>query len=457
MSSGSLSRLAGSTSFRLSAVFAALLIAAFVIAALGARIVTKSVAKDELRNRVQMEMQALQDQIRKSGLSAAVSAIRARSESPGAMEYRLATSDGKVLAGKLKMANPALGWAFLDIPEMEAPSKGEGSDDFLVLTEQTTDGTILSIGDDFSRGERIRRAVLRTLFAIGAGSVLVAICAGALATWMAVRRVDGLSRTMVQVGLGDLSVRAVTRSGPRRDDVDRLGAGVNDMLDRIAGLVANIRRVSTAVAHDLRTPLTHVRQQLDLAAVAATPDASQDAIRLAQTKIDDVLRMFEATLRLAEIEAGAARARFTSVNLAELVERVTDAYRPDIEAAGHPFVVGPLDAATVTGDADLIAQALSNLLENALRHTPPQTLIMVWLYRDDVVTKLDVVDCGPGVPSPDRERITEPFVRLDASRSSPGAGLGLSIVDAIARLHDARLVLDDAEPGLRASLEWRRT
>ena len=208
-------------------------------------------------------------------------------------------------------------------------------------------------------------------------------------------------------------------------------------------------------AHDLRTPLTHVRQQLDLAAAATTPDASKEAIRLAQTKIDDVLRMFEATLRLAEIEAGAARARFTSVNLAEVVERVTDAYRPDIESAGHPFVVRPLDAATVTGDSDLIAQALSNLLENALRHTPPQTLIMVRLVRDDVVTRLEVVDSGPGVASPDRERITEPFVRLDASRSSPGAGLGLSIVDAIARLHDARLVLDDARPGLRVSLEWR--
>ena len=456
MSSGALNRLAGSTSFRLSIVFASLLIAAFMIAAFGARIVTKSVAKDELRSRVQLEMQALQDQIRKDGLSDGVSAILARTQSPGSLQYRLASADNKVLAGNLKLDQPRLGWALLDIPEMVAPSKGRRSDDFLVLTEPTREDALLSIGDDFSMGERIREAVLRTLLWIGGASVLIAICAGALATWFAVRRVDGLSRTMLQVGAGDLSVRAATRSGPRRDDVDRLGAGVNDMLDRIALLVANIRRVSTAVAHDLRTPLAHVRQQLDLAASAPTPEASQDAIRLALAKIDDVLRMFEATLRLAEIEAGGARGRFIALNLAELVERVTDAYRPDIEAAGHLFQVAPLDPATITGDGDLIAQGLANLLENTMRHTSPGAPIWVKLRSDQSLVRLDVGDGGPGIPASDRERVVEPFVRLDASRSSPGAGLGLSIVSAIARLHDARLILADANPGLQVSLEWRR-
>ncbi|MEQ1617460.1 MAG: HAMP domain-containing sensor histidine kinase, partial [Terricaulis sp.] len=208
--------------------------------------------------------------------------------------------------------------------------------------------------------------------------------------------------------------------------------------------------------HDLRTPLTHVRQKLEVAAASPDPAAAQEAIRLAQNEIDGILRTFAAMLRLSEIEAGSARSRFAALDLVSLVERVVDAYRPDIEAAGQTLRVDLDDAAPVNGDDDLVAQALANLIENAMRHAGADATILVRLRSRPTETRLEVADNGPGVSADDRGRILEPFIRLDKSRSTPGAGLGLAIVAAIARLHDAGLVLENAAPGLRVALVWRK-
>jgi len=197
-----------------------------------------------------------------------------------------------------------------------------------------------------------------------------------------------------------------------------------------------------------------VRQELETAATRQDVAALQGALKNAQDKVDEVLRIFDSMLRLSEIEAGAARARFTKVDLAALVERVADAYRPDIEAAGHAFEIGPLEPASVSGDAALIAQALANLLENAMRHSGPGAGISIRLHGREDSVRLEVEDRGPGIPEDEREHVLQPFVRLDRSRTSPGAGLGLSIVSAVARLHSARLSLEDASPGLRAAIVW---
>ncbi|MDP3739548.1 MAG: HAMP domain-containing sensor histidine kinase [Hyphomonadaceae bacterium] len=450
MSSARLDRILASTSVRLAAVYAALLVVAFMLAGVGAWAATKSAAENQIRERIQLEMDALQEEMRFEGMPGAIAAIRARAARPGALDYRLVDRQGRPVIGDLKVERPHPGWSFLDLPDDEGAE--EGGEDFIVLSSETPDGGLLSIGDDLARAERIRTAVLNALLWVGGGALALALAAGLIAARGALRRMDALSETMTRVGAGELAARAPARSGG--DDIDRIGRGVNEMLARIDDLVANIRRVSTDIAHDLRTPLTHLRQELETAAAGSDIGALREALKTAQEKVDEVLRIFDAMLRLSEIEAGAARARFGQVDLASLVERVTDAYRPDIEAAGHAFEVGPLDAAWISGDAALVTQALANLLENAIRHSGQGAAIHVRLHGSTAGLRLEVEDRGPGIPVDDWERVLQPFVRLDSSRTSPGAGLGLSIVSAVARLHGARILMEDANPGLRAVLAW---
>lgn len=451
MSSGRPKALLASTSFRLSLLFAAVLFAAFVSAGFALWYLTKSAAEQAGRDRIRLEMDSLQGELRNQGLEATVAAIHMRQRKPGALEYRLLAADGAVLAGDLQIEPSPPGWSTIYLPE---PSGGTASPDLVLLNEATPGGGSLVIAEDLESTEWVRYAMLRTLFWVAAVALLFSIGAGYLAASGALRRMQGMFSAMERAGAGDLSARVPVNAAEGGSDVDALGRRVNAMLERIDALVSNLRRVSTDVAHDLRTPLTHVRQQLDEAAAAETLDSARAAVRAAQDKIDDVQRTFAATLRLAEIEAGAAHARFAPVDLVALIERVGNAYRPDIENSGRAFTVEASAAATILGDADLLAQALANLLDNAIAHTPAGAAITLRLSADVQCVRLDVEDRGPGVPAADLRRVLEPFVRLDRSRSSRGAGLGLSIVSAIARLHGAGLALEDAGPGLRVRIEW---
>jgi signal transduction histidine kinase len=451
MSSARPRALLASTSFHLSLVFAAILLVAFVCAGAGLWFLTKSAAEQAGRDRIRVEMDSLQDEIRHQGLDAAVAAIRVRQRKTGSLEYRLVGADGAVLAGDLEVGAQPQGWSTLYLPDSAAQT---ASPDLVLLQEAIPDGGSLTIAEDLERTEWVRYAMLRTLFWVATAALLFSVGAGYFASRSALGRMDGVFDAMERVGGGDLSVRAPVRARSDGSDVDVLARQINAMLTRVDALVGNLRRVSTDIAHDLRTPLTHVRQQLDAAATAPDLDTAKAATRTAQEMIDGVLRTFAATLRLAEIEAGAARARFAPVDLAAIVERVGHAYRPEIEASGRTFDIESVPSAIVQGDADLLTQALANLLDNAMTHTPAGATIAVRLHTDADALRLEVEDAGPGVPAADRPRVLEPFVRLDRSRGAPGAGLGLSIVSAVARLHGASLALEDAEPGLRATIEW---
>lgn len=454
MSSARLDSLFRSSSFRLAALFALLLVASFVAAGAGAWVVTQSVAERQIYDRVQLEMESLQNEARAEGVSAALAAIRTRTDSPGALEYRVLDGDGQLIAGNLPPFTAVEGWQVINLPDPN-PDEHERIDRYIILTRVASGGLLVSIGDDLDRAEDVRLAVLGALFWIGVAALILGVAAGATATFRGLRRIDALSATMQRVSAGELSARVDVPA--RGDDLDTIARGVNEMLAQIDLLVANVRRVSTNIAHDMRTPLTHVRQELETAANAPDLATAHDGIRRAQAKIDDVLRIFSAMLRLAEIEGGSVRARFAPVDLAGVIERVADAYRPDIESSGHALDIGPIAPATIQGDPDLIAQALANLLENAMRHTPQNGVISVRLQRDEGSLRLEVADQGPGVPASERARILKPFERLDASRPAPGAGLGLSIVNAIAQAHRAELMLSDAGPGLRVTLVWPAT
>lgn len=449
MSSAPLKSLLASTSFRLSLVCAAVIIVAFVLAGLGTWLVTRSAAEQAGRQRIELEMDLLQSEVRDGGISAAIAAIEARQRTPGALEYRLLDVNGRVLGGNLDIATPSAGWSTL---YLDRASDGAASPDLILLNEAIPGGGRLIIAEDLERTEWVRYAVLRTLSWIALGALVLSVSVGYFAARGTLQRMDKLIAAMARVGGGDLSARLPVGAGP--SDVDVLGRRINAMLERIDLLVRNLKRVSSDIAHDLRTPLTHVRQQLDEACSASDLETAKAAAHNAQVKIDDLMRIFAATLRLAEIEAGASHARFAPVNLAELLERVADAYRPDIESGGGSLEVDVPAPIFIQGDADLLAQALANLLDNSITHAPANVARAIRLRANADTILLAVEDRGPGVPVADLDRVLEPFVRLDHSRGAPGAGLGLSIVSAVARLHGAQVTLKDANPGLRVEIEW---
>ncbi len=448
MSSVWAERFLGSTSVRLSLAYGVLLALAFLAAAVVVWISTKQAAEYEVHERVRLEMSALQHEMRVEGMPAAIEAIRSRIEEPGALEYRLVDPAGALVVGNLLVEKPAPDWSKVLLQDTREDENE--AEEFLVFTQPTPDGSTLTIADDLDKAEGVRAAVLHALAWIAAPTLLIVIGVGLFLATRTARRMGALSQAMADFGRGNLHTRAPDAGS---DEIARIGQGVNEMLARIDRLVVNIRRVSTDIAHDLRTPLAHVRQDLETAALSADP-ATRDGIRAAQVRIDEILRVFQAILRLAEIDAGSARTRFAPVDLSMLVERVADAYRPDIETAGRTLLVEAPEQAGINGDQDLITLALANLLENAMRHTPAGSAIRVRLNQDAVAARLTVEDQGPGIPEADRARVLEPFVRLDSSRSTPGAGLGLSIVSAIAKLHGAKLSLQDAKPGLRATIDW---
>jgi len=447
MSLGLTEQLASSTSFRLAAMFAILLASSFLLAGVGVVVATRSAALNESDRRLRIEIDAIGEATRTGGFATAAATLAQRSAYHPALIYSL-RSRGAV-AGDPSLPTDRIGRRIIDLPD--APD-GAWRGDHLVVTSALPGDVTLSVADDLERAEDVRNALLSTLLWIGAATLLAGIAVARWLTRRTLSRMDALSDTVQAVAGGNLAVRMPLRNATTPDDLDRLGASFNDMLDQIDRLVASVRRVSTNVAHDLRTPLTHAGQQLETALAATTNEERERALLTIQASIAELLRTFDALLSLSEIEAGTTQ-RFATVDLSAVVERVTDAYRPDIEASGRTLAVQTPGPILIQGETHLLTRALANLVENAIRHTPLGAHILVEGAEGDCAT-LSVSDNGAGVPAVHRDRVIEPFERLDESRQSPGSGIGLSIVAAVARLHGATLSLDDAHPGLRATLRF---
>lgn len=265
-------------------------------------------------------------------------------------------------------------------------------------------------------------------------------------------RIQGLRQTVSAIMQGELSHRlAVRNSG---DEFDTLSQTINRMLDQIEQLVHGIRNVSNSIAHDLRTPLAELRARLEELLVTRPPAPETFAeVEAAVADVDRVIRIFNALLRLAEIDSGARRSGFVSVDLAAIAAEAAEFYAPAAELKGVPLSFEHRGAVPVSGDPLLLAQAVSNLIDNALKYSPAGGRIAVEvLRRTDGATALSVSDSGPGIPDADKPRASERFFRGDNSRGTPGVGLGLSLVDAVAKLHGGVLELADNHPGLRAEM-----
>lgn len=294
--------------------------------------------------------------------------------------------------------------------------------------------------------EEIRNILLSAILSGCVVTIVLALVGGIVVGLGPSRRVDAIAATTRSIVEGRLDLRLPV-SG-RGDELDRLAADINVMLARIETLVESLRQVSADIAHDLRTPLSHLRQGLE--GISRCRDARdlERAVDSAVAETDAIIETFNALLRIAQIDAGARKARFRTIDLTELTERVADAYGEVAVDAGHRLTAAIEPGLTAVGDADLLTQAVVNLVENAITHVPAPGHIEVAARRDGTGTVIEVADDGPGVPAAEREKIFRRLYRLDRSRSTPGHGLGLALVSSIAELHEARIVVDDAQPGL---------
>jgi len=444
------SRVLTSTGVRLAVLQTVLLIAVFWAAGSMTKFSVNLIYQHELHTRLLGEAAALAALDRAKGQGAVARAVTQDERRPGGLEYRLEDGHGHGLGGDLPPTGAPFGFTKLDWDDQVVP--GRPFQDLVVYVQALPDGSVLTVGQDLSEESKLRHALKHVLFWCGLAGAGTGLILSVLLGGGALRRVEAVMAAARAVAAGQMQVRAPTRRVLAPDDIDELGATFNGMLDEINTLVGRLRWVSTDIAHDLRTPLTHVRQKLERIKHGAEGPVLI-ACQEIEGDIDELLRTFDAMLRLAEIENGPSLAGHGRVDLAELTGRVIDAYRPDLEASGRSLDA-QLAPAQIDGDADLIAQAVANLIENALRHTEPGAVIRIAVGTTDDQAMVSVTDNGPGIPDEKRGVVLERFHRLETSRTTPGSGLGLPIVSAIAKRHGASLTLSDARPGLRAALAF---
>ncbi len=313
------------------------------------------------------------------------------------------------------------------------------------------DGSRLLIGRDVETRGPLRALVTSALLWSLVLLALLALVGGLVMQRLFRRMIASVSLTAGAIAQGDLGTRV--RVTGRGDEFDRLAETINDMLDRIGRLMDGVREVSNSIAHDLRTPITRARTRLeDAAEHAAGAGELRAAVYRAVVDLDGVAAMFDALLRIAVIEAGTRRSAFGDVDIAPVLAELAELYAAPAEERGLALHYEAPEHLPVHGDRDLIGQAMVNLLDNALKFSPAGGAVHLSARQDAAGTVLVVQDAGPGLCAADRARATQRFFRAEQARNTPGCGLGLALVEAVAQLHGGSLGLEDAAPGLRASL-----
>jgi signal transduction histidine kinase len=434
-----------STSLRLAAVYTAVF--ALAVVALGAVTLysTRHALAAQFDTRIRAESAAMVREYRSEGLEGVIQAVRERDSTPGSLDFGLRGPGDQRLAGRLAGAAAPLGWSTL---HGRPPDRGEK---VRVLTVALPGGQTLSVGDDDEQVEVLDGVVLRGFGWAFAGVVILGVAGGFALSRGVHRRLTAITDTAEAIIDGDLARRVPVRGS--QDDLDRLALTLNRMLDRIASLMESLKQVSSDVAHDLRTPLTRLRQRLESG--LAQPQERAQALEGALADLDSILDTFSALLRIAQIEGGARRAAFRTCDLAAIAATVVEAFAPSAEDQKQSLTLAANGPLPVEGDAELLTQMLVNLVENALRHAGPGTRIVLAAGRDPGGrATLSVIDDGPGVPEAERRRVFDRFYRLEHSRTTPGSGLGLAMAAAAAKLHGADIELWDAAPGLEARVTF---
>ncbi|HPE33155.1 MAG TPA: hypothetical protein PLV61_18300, partial [Parvularculaceae bacterium] len=310
--------------FRLAAFYALLLAIAFAATAVIVWFSAIASAENALRQKIELEADALAHELDAEGADAVKAAIAARMERPGAPEYWLIDGAGQRVIGDAPAMEGPNGWRKVSLTHTDDLDGVEGAEELMVLTRSFPNGMRLSVGEDLAEGRHIIGMTISILAQVGAASVVLVLLVGFLVTRNSLRRLDDISIALESVGAGNLNARAPVRREFFLGDLERVSEGINRMLDRNESLVSGLRRVTRDVAHDLRTPLTHLRQRMEQAREAEGP-AKNEAITAAENKAGQIIKTFDAILRLSEIEAGSAKARFKAVDLSDIAETLADA------------------------------------------------------------------------------------------------------------------------------------
>ena len=434
-------RLLHTEGFRIGAIFVAI----FALSAAALTTLTLVIVNQEFQDQIvqfaNADIAAVKDGYRTEGEKEAREVIRQRMAAPGASDFILLERDERTrLEGNLAPMSPRTGVFTLPYPG------GAANHAILGVGAFVAPNLYIFSGSDLHNAREARRRILRTLVWVFEGALVLAILGGVIVSRGFLSRTDEIVRTCRAIMTGNLASRIPLRG--TEDELDRLAETINAMLDRIAALMDNLRQISNDVAHDLRTPVTHLRHRLERARLKATTMEDYDrALEAAITASDDILALFAALLRIAQIEGGARRAAFAPLDLGQILSQLGDVFGPVAEDAKHHLSLSMNGPAMVQGDRELLIQLFSNLIENAILHTPAGTVVTVSLERENGEAVAAISDDGPGVPPQEHEKLFRRFYRQEASRTRPGFGLGLALVSAIAELHGASLKIADGGKG----------
>jgi signal transduction histidine kinase len=383
-----------------------------------------------------------------------------RSSRGGPSLYLLAGADGTPLAGNVRAwpgAAPQMPQTFINFSYERPTDDGKETRPGRAVLLMLPNNYKLLVGRDIKQVNEAEGTIRNTLlYALGL-TALFCVIGGAYISRNVMRRLELINRTSQEIMSGDLTRRIPVRGD--RDELDHLAINLNAMLDQIERLMMGMREVADNIAHDLRTPLNRLRNRLEGLTIGdgGTREEAITSLEGAISEADNLIATFNSLLLIAEAETGAHRDTLEPIDLRDVVRNITDLYEPVADERGIRLNVSAPASVMVRGNRSLLARAAANLVENALKFTPKGGEVSVTAAAPrDEAPYLSVRDSGPGIPEEDRERVMDRFVRLERSRNTPGSGLGLSLVAAVARMHDARVELDDNKPGLAAKLIFPR-
>lgn len=405
---------------------------------------------------IEAEITGLAEQYRDRGLNGLVTTITERLERDpdSSSVYLFALPDYTPLAGNLSAwpEVPATPDGWLNF-QFKDPRAGGRVFQARARPFVLQGGLHLLVGRDTRELKATQQLIVRALLWGLAITIALGLLGGIAMSRSMLRRIEQINQTSRDIMDGNLSHRIPTTD--RNDDFDQLAGNLNAMLDETERLMDGIRHVSDNIAHDLRTPLTRLRNRLEqLHTELGSSSPYLEHVERSIADADQLLSTFAALLRIARIEAGGHRPSFTTVDLAVLISDAAELYEAVAEEKQLVFFTQVDDSVCIEGDRDLLFQAVTNLLDNAVKYTPEGGQVSVTLHHTDQGIDLIVADSGPGIPNDERDKVGQRFYRLERSRSTPGSGLGLSLVNAVAHLHRAKFLLEDNAPGLKATLRF---
>ena len=444
-----------SSPFRITILYTLLFIVSSMIMLTFIYVSASREFRKTLQSQIANETALLHRTFQTRGYAELVETIQERSNAPTTsfFLYAIADASGKQAVGNLPGGKLGLGWREVTLSHNIVDPEDDGHTLLMMYGTPLGDGTLLVVGAGLDQGNDLRALMINSLFSSLAFILPMVLVSGILLSRAVLARVSTIDRASKRIMAGDLS-RRLPISGSS-DEFDQLSGSMNSMLDRIEELMTSMKQVTTDIAHDLRTPIGRLRQQLE-SAEYAVPSAEAYACLVEKVKAetDQILRTFDALLQIGQISATDIRKRFTAVDLSELVSELAESYQAVAAEKNQHFSAKVAPGISVRGQRELLAQMLVNLIENAINHSPEGASISLWLGAQDGSIQLIVADTGPGIPPEHRTKIFQPFYRLERSRKTPGSGLGLALVRSVAKIYGISIALGDNGPGLVVGLAF---